>query len=236
MDAFNENFNGLPFDVEAEQSVLGALLLEPNCMSTVLEYVTVDCFYKEQHRELFSLMLSMFSAGETMDFITVLGRARSEHIFDSDEQAKLYLTQLVQIVPTTKNVDEYAKIIDKVSNITNLSYYQRLTNLKTLETKLEVSDADTYIKWSSDIKSKYLVIEFEFTEEQDTIVYEGGNTRVISYYCLSYVITKTKGFTDVLVYYSTTNSSSSRDESYAKCQPLILKGFVLFEISISDNI
>ena len=111
MDAFSDNFTELPFDVEAEQSVLGALLLEPTCMPTVLEYVTVDCFYREQHRELFALMLSMFSAGETMDFITVLGRARSEHIFDSDEQAKLYLTQLVQIVPTTKNVDEYAKII-----------------------------------------------------------------------------------------------------------------------------
>ena len=56
-------------------------------------------------------MLSMFSAGETMDFITVLGKARTERIFESDEQAKLYLSQLVQIVPTTKNVDEYAKII-----------------------------------------------------------------------------------------------------------------------------
>ncbi|MEE1279733.1 MAG: replicative DNA helicase [Oscillospiraceae bacterium] len=111
MDAFNDSFEQLPFDLEAEQSVLGALLLDPTCMPTVLEYVTVDCFYKQQHRELFSLMLSMFSAGETMDFITVLGKARGEHIFDSDEQAKLYMTQLVQVVPTTKNVDEYAKII-----------------------------------------------------------------------------------------------------------------------------
>ena len=42
MDAFGENFNELPFDVEAEQSVLGAILLEPNCMTTVLEYVTVE--------------------------------------------------------------------------------------------------------------------------------------------------------------------------------------------------
>lgn len=111
MDAFTDSFEQLPFDPEAEQSVLGALLLDPSCMPTVLEYVTADCFYKQQHRELFSLMLSMFSAGETMDFITVLGRARNEHIFDSDEQAKLYLTQLVQVVPTTKNVDEYAKIV-----------------------------------------------------------------------------------------------------------------------------
>ncbi|MBE6788968.1 MAG: replicative DNA helicase [Ruminococcaceae bacterium] len=111
MDAFTDNFEKLPFDLEAEQSVLGALLVDSSCMPTVLEYLNADSFYKEQHRELFSLMLSMFSAGETMDFITVLGRVRSEHIFESDEQAKLYLTQLVQIVPTTKNVDEYAKLV-----------------------------------------------------------------------------------------------------------------------------
>lgn len=132
--------------------------------------------------------------------------------------------------------DEYSKLIDKVSKITNLSYYQRLTNLNTLETNIEVSDKDTYIKWSSDIKSKYLVVEFEFTDEQDVVVYENGNTRVISYYCLSYVITKTKDFTDVLVYYSTTNSSSQREESYAKCQPLILKGFVSDIVEYADII
>ncbi len=111
MDAYTEGFEKLPFDLEAEQSVLGALLVDSSCMPIVLEYLNADAFYKEQHKELFSLMLSMFSAGETMDFITVLGRVRNEKIFESDEQAKLYLTQLVQIVPTTKNVDEYAKIV-----------------------------------------------------------------------------------------------------------------------------
>ncbi len=111
MEAWNENFEQLPFDLEAEQSVLGAILVDPTCITTVLEYLSSDCFHKEQHRELFSLMLSMFSSGETMDFITILGRVKSSHIFDSDEQAKLYLTQLVQVVPTAKNVEEYAKIV-----------------------------------------------------------------------------------------------------------------------------
>ncbi len=111
MQSFTDSFEQLPFDLEAEQSVLGALLLDSSCMPTVLEYLTADSFHKEQHRELFLLMLSMFSSGETMDFITILSRARNEHIFDSDEQASVYLTQLAQIVPTTKNVDEYAKIV-----------------------------------------------------------------------------------------------------------------------------
>ena len=111
MDAFNENFEQLPFDLEAEQSVLGAILVDPTCISTVLQYLSADCFYKEQHKEMFSLMLSMFSSGDTMDFITILGKVKSAHILDSDEQAKLYLTQLVQVVPTAKNVEEYAKIV-----------------------------------------------------------------------------------------------------------------------------
>ena len=62
---FNENFEKLPFDLEAEQSVLGAVLVDASCMTTVLEYLNADSFYKEQHKELFNIMLSMFSAGET---------------------------------------------------------------------------------------------------------------------------------------------------------------------------
>ena len=50
MDAYTDNFDNLPFDLEAEQSVLGALLLDSSCMPTVLEYLNADCFYKEQHR------------------------------------------------------------------------------------------------------------------------------------------------------------------------------------------
>ena len=111
MQSYSDTFEQLPFDLEAEQSVLGALLIDSSCISTVLEYLNADCFHKEQHKKMFGILLSMFSSGETMDFITILDRVRSEKVFESDEQAKLYLTQLVQIVPTSKNVDEYAKIV-----------------------------------------------------------------------------------------------------------------------------
>ncbi len=130
---FNENFEKLPFDLEAEQSVLGAVLVDASCMTTVLEYLNADSFYKEQHKELFNIMLSMFSAGETMDFITILVNARNAHIFDSDEQAKMYLTQLVQIVPTVKNVEEYAKIVRE------RYYIRRLLNAAS-DIRKEVSE------------------------------------------------------------------------------------------------
>lgn len=148
MDAYNESFDKLPFDLEAEQSVLGALLVDSACMPTVLEYLTTDSFYKEQHKELFSLMLSMFSSGETMDFITILGRVRAAHIFDSDESAKLYLTQLVQIVPTTKNVDEYAKIVREryyIRRLISVSSDIRLKASEGLEAKELLDRAEQQI-------------------------------------------------------------------------------------------
>lgn len=131
---------------------------------------------------------------------------------------------------------EYSIINEKVNNITNMSYYDRLLKFKTLDTKLELSTDGTYVKWTSDLKSKNLVIEFEFEEEQDLVVYDNGNTRVISYYCISYVINKTNTAADVAVYYSTTRDSTTREESYAKCDPIILKGYTGDIISYIDSL
>ena len=52
----------LPFSMEAEQSVLGAILIEPECISKVLELLTPESFYRPQHQQLFSIMLGMFTS------------------------------------------------------------------------------------------------------------------------------------------------------------------------------
>lgn len=101
----------LPFSMEAEQSVLGAILLEPSCLLRVMERLTPDCFYREQHREIYSIMVGMSAAMEPVDFVTVLDKVRTESIFASYEDAKVYLTQLVQVVPSTSNVESYAAIV-----------------------------------------------------------------------------------------------------------------------------
>ena len=101
----------LPYNLEAEQSVLGAILIDPSCISSVLEYITPDCFYRPQNRQIFSTILRMFTAGQTIDFVTLLEAVKSDEIFDSDEDAKVYLVSLAQIVPTSTNVEAYAKIV-----------------------------------------------------------------------------------------------------------------------------
>ncbi len=103
----------LPFSLEAEQSVLGAILVEPSCISTALEYLKPESFYKEQHQEIFSVLMRMFVSAQTIDFITVLEQVKGENIFPDEGAAKLYLTQLVQVVPSASNLVSYAKIVQE---------------------------------------------------------------------------------------------------------------------------
>ena len=107
-----ESLQNMPNSLEAEQSVLGALLLEPDKIATVLELLPrADMFHRKQHSELFTVLSGMFSMNKTIDFITVLDEAVREGVFDSAENAKMYLVQLMELVPTTANLADYCRIV-----------------------------------------------------------------------------------------------------------------------------
>ena len=94
-----ETLENLPYSLEAEQSVLGALLLEPDRIAVVLEQVSrPEMFYRRQHQELFSILIGMFNLSRTIDFITVLDEVVRGEVFDSAENAKLYLSEYCRIV------------------------------------------------------------------------------------------------------------------------------------------
>jgi len=101
----------LPYNLEAEQSVLGAILLDSDCVPEVMQYVRPESFYRQQHQQIFSIVMRKFIASEPIDFITILDEVCREGIFPTEQDAKIYLTQLAQIVPTTVNVVSYARIV-----------------------------------------------------------------------------------------------------------------------------
>ena len=103
----------LPYHLEAEQSVLGALLLDSGGMADALASLSSASFYREQHKRLFALLTRLFTAGNPIDFVTVLAGAMEEKIFDTDENAKLYLTQLMDLVPSVSNLPSYCKIVQE---------------------------------------------------------------------------------------------------------------------------
>jgi len=101
----------LPYSLEAEQSVLGAVLVDPACLSVVLESLRPSSFYRKQHQGIFDIILRLFTTAKPVDFVTVLEQVCREDIFPSEADAKVYLYQLTQIVPTTRNVESYADIV-----------------------------------------------------------------------------------------------------------------------------
>ena len=113
MDAGEEYTEKGPFSLEAEQSVLGAVLIDPSYLSVVLEYVRPESFRRAEHQKLFSVLVAMFSSGQPIDFVTVLERAISEGVFPTEEAARVYLARIAQVVPTATNVEAYAKIVQE---------------------------------------------------------------------------------------------------------------------------
>lgn len=101
----------MPFSLEAEQSVLGAILLDASCMSTVMEILPrADYFYAVNNKLIFGVMHEMFTLGQPIDFVTVLEKLKDTGEFDEDS-GKVYLMQLANLVPSISNVQVYANIV-----------------------------------------------------------------------------------------------------------------------------
>ena len=101
----------LPFSPEAEQSVLGAVLLDSSCLDRIAEILPrPEYFYQTNNSLIYSAMLELFTEGRPVDFVTLLERLRQTEGFD-ENGGKTYLLQLAQLVPSISNVESYALIV-----------------------------------------------------------------------------------------------------------------------------
>ena len=114
MADYKISFEGksLPFSNEAEQSVLGAILIDPPSINLVLDRLKPEYFYVPQNRRIFEIMSSMSMLSESIDFITVLEKIKTDKVFEEAEiNAKEYITSLAETVPSSANITNYAAII-----------------------------------------------------------------------------------------------------------------------------
>lgn len=100
----------MPYSLEAEQAVLGSILIDPGCITQVLIMVKPDYFYLPQHKEIFTIMQEIDALGGKIDPLIVLEKLKDQKIYD-DAGGKQYLFQLAEMVPSTENVEAYSKII-----------------------------------------------------------------------------------------------------------------------------
>lgn len=108
MSAFSERVP--PQNLEAEQSVLGAMLLDREAVVQVSNQLIPDDFYADKHQNLFAAMLAVFGRGEPIDLITVQDELTKRGQLD-EVGGITYLASLMNLVPTTANVQQYGAIV-----------------------------------------------------------------------------------------------------------------------------
>ena len=100
----------LPHSVEAEQAVLGSMLIDPRCVPEVIDKLKPDDFYLRQNKEIYETVYSMFNYSLTIDPVTVLENMKQNGFYD-ENLSRGYILQLMDTTPTAANVKEYIDIL-----------------------------------------------------------------------------------------------------------------------------
>jgi len=109
-----------PQNLDAEQSVLGAILLENDAINQSLEILTADDFYREAHRQIFSAMVELSDRNQPVDAITLVDALKSRGTLDNIGGAA-YIAELAACVPTAANVSHYARIVREKAVLRSLA-------------------------------------------------------------------------------------------------------------------
>lgn len=108
-----------PHSLEAEQSLLGSMMLSEDAVDAALEEVKADDFYQSSHRFIFSALVDLYNNQKPCDIVTLVEELKKqEHLTEAGGAS--YLSQLLNVVPTSKNAKYYAKIVKEKSMLRSL--------------------------------------------------------------------------------------------------------------------
>ncbi len=108
-----------PQSLEAEQALLGSVLIDSRCITDVIGLVRPEDFYLQQNREIYEAIYTMFNFSQTIDPVTVLDKLRELGYYH--DRSRDYILQLMQITPTAANAVRYATIIREKAMLRGLA-------------------------------------------------------------------------------------------------------------------
>ena len=108
-----------PNDLVAEQAVLGSMLVDTEAVIKAIEVLQPADFYREDNREIYATMLELYGRGKPIDFLTVKENLKLRGMLEK-VGAEEYLSSLIDMVPTTSNIEAYAKIVEEKSVLRSL--------------------------------------------------------------------------------------------------------------------
>lgn len=108
-----------PQNIEAEQAVLGAMLIDKDAVTTVAEKLQPDDFYREAHKVIYGAMLELYMKNQPVDLLTVTDILKKMNKLE-DVGGIAYVTSLANVVPTAANVGYHADIVEEKSTLRQL--------------------------------------------------------------------------------------------------------------------
>lgn len=110
----------VPFSLEAEQAVLGSILIDPEAFNEIAGIIRSEDFYLENHRQIYLAMQDLYLQNRMIDAVTLIDTLVRRGVYDSDENGKKYIMLLAEIVPNASNIKDYAKIVRDKSTLRSL--------------------------------------------------------------------------------------------------------------------
>jgi replicative DNA helicase len=154
-----------PQNLEAEQSILGAILIDNEALPKTLEIIDPEDFYKQSHRKIFNVMTELFERNEPIDMITL-----TNYLKKIDELENVggisYLSSLVNMVPTAANVKYHSKIVREKAILRGLLRSATEIANKVYEDNFDAEDLVDYAEKSVfDISDKRIKASFVTLKE-----------------------------------------------------------------------
>lgn len=176
-----------PQNIEAEQSLLGSLLIDKNAIIKIADIVTPSDFYRDIHGKIFETMLELYQEHEPIDLLSLSNKLKEKKVLEFIG-GRTYLSSLASLVPTSSHIVTYAKIVQKKSTLRRLtSAASEIGELSFQETEDTESLLDKAEQKLFEVSQKYLKKNFtpikevlnEAFDRIDEIHKESGKLRGI---------------------------------------------------------
>ncbi len=109
-----------PYSAEAEQAVLGSILIDSATVATAVSMLKTDDFYIPENAKIFDTLVSMFTGGEKIDPITLLDKLKELELYD-DAGGRSYLYKIMESTPSAVNIEAYAAIVKDKAKLRKLA-------------------------------------------------------------------------------------------------------------------
>jgi len=101
-----------PQNLEAEMALLGSIMLRPEALHDIIDIVNAESFYSEKHRIVYDTMMELFGKRSPIDLLSISARLKEKGWLDQIG-GNTYLTEIVNVVPSSSNIKHYAEIVQK---------------------------------------------------------------------------------------------------------------------------